>query len=101
MKNHDENEQNGSSKNPLLKLIAKEILNELKELKEPLFESKTPPKDEVQFLNTEEACDFLRITEPTLRKYVKAGRIQKYVRGQRGNFYKNIELIKFLENGSK
>ncbi len=101
MQNQNENEQNGSSKNPLLKLIAKEILNELKELKEPLFESKTPQKDEVQFLNNKEACAFLGRTPQCLARYVKAGKIPKFVKGGRGNMYKKADLIKFLENGSK
>ena len=63
----------------------------------------TPLKEEEQdtFFNTEEACVFLRVTEPTLRKYVNAGRIKKHVRGQRGNFYKKSSLINFLENVQK
>lgn len=102
MKNQNENEQNGSSKNPLLKLIAKEILNELKELKDPLFQGNAAPKEELTlFLNNKEACAFLGRTPQCLARYVKAGKIPKFVKGGRGNMYKKADLIKFLENGSK
>lgn len=77
-----------------LKVIA--FQNSQTQVQEPLKEDK-----EDIFLNTEEACNFLRITEPTLRKYVRAGRIKKFIRGQRGNFYKKSGLINFLENENK
>jgi hypothetical protein len=41
------------------------------------------------------------MTKQTLAKYVRAGRIKKYVKGQRGNLYKKSDLIKFIENGVK
>lgn len=98
------NNSNKENKQDLFGLLTNEIASKVAiqlQNAKGLFQQPLKQEQEDIFLNTEEACNFLRITEPTLRKYVRAGRIQKYVRGERGNFYKKSGLIKFLDNVSK
>jgi hypothetical protein len=91
------------NKQDLFELLTNEIALKVVAIQssQGLFQASLKQEEQDAFLNTEEACEFLRITEPTLRKYVRAGLIQKFVRGQRGNFYKKSILIKFLENVRK
>tara|TARA_R110001632_G_C11341924_1_gene417505 strand:+ start:120 stop:422 length:303 start_codon:yes stop_codon:yes gene_type:complete len=100
MTNNSKNENKQDLFGLLTNEIASKLAIQLQNTK-GLFQEPLKQQQEDTFLNTYEACEFLRITEPTLRKYVKAGRIQRYKRGERGNFYKKSDLIKFLENGSK
>ena len=93
-------EQFYSSIGALSNLISDEVIQKLKHLDVPKEDQEKSSLESV-FLDTDQACDFLKTTEPTLRKYVKAGRIKKYVKGQRGNLYKRSDLIKFIEDGSK
>jgi excisionase family DNA binding protein len=98
------NNEKKENKQDLFGLLTNEIASKVAiqlQNSKGLFQEPLQQQQEDIFLNTEEACNFLRITEPTLRKYVNAGRIKKYKRGERGNFYKKSDLIKFLENGSK
>ena len=95
-KNENEQDLFGLLTNEIASKLAIQLQNTKGFIERPLDQ-----EQEDIFLNTFEACEFLRITEPTLRKYVKAGRIKRYKRGERGNFYKKSNLIKFLENGSK
>lgn len=85
----------------LFQLLADELAPRIVAIQNSFIQLPVKENEQEIFFNTGEACEFLRITEPTLRKYVRAGRIQKFVRGQRGNFYKKSSLIKFLENVQK
>ena len=100
MTNNSKNENRQDLFELLTDEIASKLAVQLQNTK-GLYKEPLDQEPEDSFLNTYEACEFLRITEPTLRKYVKAGRIKKYVKGERGNIYKKSDLIKFLENGSK
>tara|TARA_B110000305_G_C19434975_1_gene638379 strand:+ start:285 stop:587 length:303 start_codon:yes stop_codon:yes gene_type:complete len=100
MTNNSKNENRQDLFELLTDEIASKLAVQLQNTK-GLYQEPLDQEPEDSFLNTYEACEFLRITEPTLRKYVKAGRIKKYVKGERGNIYKKSDLIKFLENGSK
>ena len=80
--------------------IANKVIEKIQELKEQEKNEKAKAPEDT-FLNTQEACNFIKTTPQTLTNYVKAGLIKKYVRGGRGNFYKKSNLINFLENGVK
>ena len=80
--------------------IANKVIEKIQEFKQQEKDEKAKAPEDI-FLNTEEASNFLSMTKQTLAKYVRAGRIKKYVKGQRGNLYKKSDLIKFIENGVK
>ena len=93
-----------SSIGAISNLISDDVINKLKNLElskdNELNKSKENSLESV-FLDTKQACNFLSMTKQTLAQYVRAGRIKKYVKGQRGNLYKKSDLIKFIENGVK
>lgn len=80
--------------------IANKVIERIQEFKQQEKDEKAKAPEDI-FLNTKEASNFLSMTKQTLAKYVRAGRIKKYVKGQRGNLYKKSDLIKFIENGVK
>ena len=80
--------------------IANKVIEKIQEFKQQEKDEKEKAPEDI-FLNTKEASNFLSMTKQTLAKYVRAGRIKKYVKGQRGNLYKKSDLIKFIENGVK
>ena len=94
-----------SSIGAISNLISDEVINKLKTLdlaKDNDLNEHGKKALEHEFLDTKEACKFLRRTKQSLRKYVRAGRIKKYVKGERRNLYKRSDLIKFIEeNGNK
>ena len=107
--NNKENEQDlfevfTSSIGAISNLISDEVINKLKSLDlanaNELNKSKENSLESV-FLDNKQACNFLSMTKQTLRKYVNAGRIKKYVKGERGNLYKRSDLIKFIEENGK
>ena len=80
--------------------IANKVIEKFSEFKQQEKDEQAKAPEDI-FLNTKEACKFIKLTPVTLKKYVKAGRIKRYIKGERGNIYKKSDLIKFLENGSK
>ncbi len=76
------------------------ILAEVSAVKSELKNS-TPLKDS-EFLNSNDAADFLCITPTTLNKYSSAGKIPFYKpSGEKYRIYKKIELIEWIEKGRK
>lgn len=65
------------------------------------LKSDQEPQDQEQFLTTQEAMEFLKISSPvTLKSYVDKGFIPKPARrGGRQLFYKKSDLEKFLSYG--
>lgn len=54
--------------------------------------------DDTEYLNPQEACDYLGVSRSTLERYAEAGRITKYRRGvKRAVFFKKSELDRLLE----
>lgn len=98
--NTTKNQQNTDVFETISNSIANKVIEKIQELKEQEKDEKAKAPEDI-FLNTKEASNFLSMTKQTLAKYVRAGRIKKYVKGQRGNLYKKSDLIKFIENGVK
>ncbi len=76
----------------LREMLRNEMAEVLKKEFLPLSENKS--KDEL--FSVEDASKFLKITEPTLTKYAKDGKIDSYCVGDRRVVYKKSELLDFL-----
>ena len=69
----------------LSQLIAKEVVKQLNDKKEP----------ESDLLTREETCDFLKINSSTLWDWTNKGKVQAYGIGNR-RYYKKSEILESL-----
>lgn len=56
---------------------------------------------ETGYLSTAEACEYLGVSRPTLRKYFESGKIKAYRCGERILKFDPADLDKFLDGSYK
>lgn len=81
----------------LSNLIQSSVRKVLKETPHQKVETTTPPE---QFLNIQEAAEFLSLTVPTMYSKVSKGELPVMKRSKR-LYFSSIELLKYIKDGRK